>query len=279
MAKIASIAKKHPTAIIDPAAELADDVRVGPYCVIESDVTIGPGTVLAEYVVVRRYTSIGCNNSIDSHTVLGGHPQDYKFDPSQISFLRIGDNNIFREGVTVSRATGQDQTTVIGSGIMWMAGSHAGHNAQVHDNAILVNGATVGGFGVLSERAILSAYASIHQFTWVGRMAMLQGTGGASMHVPPYTLTAGINRVVGLNIVGLKRAEDITDEDRKQIKEAFSLTYRSSLTTTAALEKMDACTDWGKPADEFRQFVRRVISAEPPYKRGLCPLRKRRGPN
>ena len=99
------------------------------------------------------------------------------------------------------------------------------------------------------------------------------------MHVPPYTLTAGINRVVGLNIVGLRRAEDITDEDRKQIKEAFSLTYRSSLTTTAALEKMDACTDWAKPADEFRQFVRRVISAEHPYNRGLCPLRKRRGPN
>lgn len=114
----------------------------------------------------------------------------------------------------------------------------------------------------------------IHQFTWVGEMVMVQGHGGVSMHTPPFTLLAGVNRLVGLNSVGLRRAEEITSEDRAQIKEAFRVLYRSGLSAEDAMAEMDACTDWGAPAGRFRDFCRRALAAEPPYKRGLCQLRR-----
>jgi UDP-N-acetylglucosamine acyltransferase len=269
------MAKIHPTAIVDKRAKLADDVEIGPGSVVEADVKIGPGTVLRQNVIVRRYTTLGANNIVDAFTVLGGEPQDLKFDPNTVSYLRIGDGNVFREHVTISRATGEGNATVVGNKTYWMVGSHAGHNATVHDEAILVNGSALAGHSELGAKSILSAHVVIHQFTWVGTMVMSQGNGATSMHVPPYTIFAGANYVVGLNSVGLRRAPHISNEDRRQIKEAFALTYRSGLTPVKALEKMDACSDWGQAADKFRQFVRRVVTAQKPYNRGLIRLRSR----
>ena len=263
----------HPTAIVDPAAEIAEDVAIGPGCVVESDVRIGPGCVLREYVIVRRHTTLGRNNFVDAFSVLGGEPQDLKFDTETVSHLRIGDENVFREHVTISRATGEGNETVVGSGTYWMTGSHAGHNAVVADEVILGNSSAAGGYATIGRRAILSGGVMVHQYTWVGELVMTQGHAGLSAHLPPYTLLAGINKVIGLNSVGLRRAEDISDDDRRQIKEAFRLAYRSGLSAAEALEKMDACNDWGAPASKFRDFFRRVLSAEPPYDRGLCPLR------
>ena len=125
----------HSTALVDPAAKLADDVEIGPYCLVEADVALGPGTVLRPHAIVRRYTTLGSGNFVDSFAVLGGLPQDLKFKPDTVSFVRIGDNNVFREGVTVSRATGEGHATTVGSGTYWMTGSHAGHDATVHDDA------------------------------------------------------------------------------------------------------------------------------------------------
>jgi len=271
------MANIHPTAIVDPGAELADDVSVGPGCVVESDVKIGPGTVLREHVIVRRYTTLGANNNVDAFTVLGGWPQDLKFDPNTVSYLRIGDGNVFREHVTISRATGEGNATVVGNKTYWMTGAHAGHEATVEDEAILVNRAVLAGHSELGAKAILSAHAGIHQFTWVGTMVISQGNSIITMHIPPYTIAAGVNLVVGLNSIGLRRSPQISAEDRRQIKEAFALTYRRGLSPAKALEKMDACTDWGAAADKFRQFIRRVVTAKKPYNRGLAPLRLRRG--
>ena len=255
------MSKIHPTAIIDAGAEIANDVMIGPGCVIESDVKIGAGCVLREYVVIRRHTTLGGNNFVDAFSVLGGEPQDLKFDPSTVSHVRIGDDNVFREHVTISRATGDGNETVVGSGTYWMAGSHAGHNAVVADEVILGNCSAAGGHATIGRKAILSGGVMVHQYTWVGEMVMTQGHAGLSAHLPPYTLLAGINKVIGLNSVGLRRAEDISDEDREQVKDAFRLIYRSGLSPAKALEKMDACSEWG------------VITAEPPYTRGLCPHR------
>jgi UDP-N-acetylglucosamine acyltransferase len=266
----------HPTAIVSPQARIADDVEIGPHCVVEEDVEIGPGTVLREGVVVRRYTSLGRGNRVDSHAVLGGEPQDLKFDSRTVSYLRIGDANVFREHVTISRATGEGNETRVGSGTYWMAGSHAGHNATVEDGVILVNNASVGGHAVVGAKTILSANVGVHQFCWVGERVMSQGQAGVAMHVPPYVLIAGISRVVGLNVVGLKRAADLSDEDRRQIKEAFRLTYRARLTPAEAMKRMDACTEWGAAAGKFREFVRKVLAARKPYSRGLAGLRARR---
>ncbi len=264
----------HPTAIIHQDAKLADDVEVGPGCVIESGVEIGSGSRLREHVAVRRYTTIGERNLIDAFCVLGGEPQDLKFDPATVSFLRIGDDNVFREGVTISRATGKGNATIVGNKTYWMAMSHAGHNATIEDEVILTNGCAVGGHATIGRRTIFSTHVSVHQFCWIGEGVMTQGYSGYSMHVPPFTLTGfGINQLVGLNKVGLRRNPDISDEDREQIKEAFRLLYRSKLSAEKALAEMDARDDGGTAAGKFRDFVRRALVAEPPFNRGICPLR------
>ena len=265
------MAKIHPTAIVDPSAELDGAVEIGPYAVVEGNVKIGGGTVLHANTVVRSYTTIGENNHIHPFAVLGGDPQDYGHKPGTISYLKVGDNNLIREAVTMNRATGEGNTTVIGSNTMWMANAHAGHNAVVADNVICANNVALGGYSQVARRAILSGGVMIHQFCWVGEMVMTQGMAGTSCHVPPYSLLAeGINVLIGLNTVGLRRAEHITREDHRQIKEAFALTYRSGAPKSRVLEKLDACTDWGEPASKFRDFIHRVVNAEGSFKRGLC---------
>ncbi|MGZ3635896.1 MAG: acyl-ACP--UDP-N-acetylglucosamine O-acyltransferase [Syntrophales bacterium] len=267
--------KIHPTAFVHPTAVFASDAEVGAYSIVEADVVIGSGTVLHDHAIVRRYTTIGQNNIVDSYAVLGGVPQDFKFNPQTVSYLRVGDNNVFREGVTISRATDAGEATIVGNRTYWMTAAHAGHGAVIEDDAILVNGAALAGHTFLGRGAILSAHVAVHQFCWVGERAMGQGNSAISMHIPPFTLFAGANRVVSLNVVGLRRAEEITREDRHEVKEAFDLTYRRNLTLSDALRAMDGRTEWGWAGDRFRDFVRRVISARPPFNRGLCPLRRR----
>jgi len=267
--------KIHPTAFVHPTAVFSDDVEIGAYSIVEADVVIGSGTVLHDHAILKRYTTIGQNNIVDSHAVLGGVPQDFKFNPQTVSYLRVGDNNVFREGVTISRATGEGEATIVGNRTYWMTAAHAGHGAVIEDDAILVNGAAMAGHTVLGRGAILSAHVAVHQFCWVGESAMGQGNSATSMHIPPFTLFAGANRVVSLNVVGMQRLGEVTREDRRQVKEAFDLTYRRSLTLSDALRAMDERTEWGWAGDRFRDFVRRVISARPPFNRGLCPLRRR----
>jgi UDP-N-acetylglucosamine acyltransferase len=211
----------HSTATVDAGAVLADDVEVGPYCLIEADVTIGPGCRLRNHVTIRRHTTLGRDNVLDAGCVLGGEPQDLKFDPACVSFLRVGDHNVLREGVTISRASKPGGATVVGSNTYWMVGSHAGHDTTIGDNVILVNGSAVGGHAVISPRVFLSAHVVVHQFCWVGDMVMTEGNAAMRSHVPPYVMVVGRNCVMGLNVVGLRRAADLTDEDRRQIKEAY----------------------------------------------------------
>ena len=266
--------KIHPTAFVHPTAVFSDDVEIGAYSIVEADVVIGSGTVLHDHAILRRYTTIGQNNIVDSYAVLGGVPQDFKFNPQTVSYLRVGDNNVFREGVTISRATGEGRATLVGNRTYWMTAAHAGHDAVVEDDVILVNGAALAGHTVLGRGAILSAHVAVHQFCWIGERAIGQGNSATSMHIPPFTLFAGANRVVSLNVVGMRRSKEITKEDSLEVREAFDLTYRSSLTVSDALRAMDEQTEWGWAAVRFRDFIRRVISASPPFNRGLCPLRK-----
>jgi len=270
------MAEIHPTAMVDADARLADGVVVGPYCVVESDVALGEGTELRPHVVIRRHTTLGEGNLVDSFCVLGGLPQDLKFDPAAVSHLRIGDGNVFREAVTISRATTPGGATTVGNKTYWMTQSHAGHDATIGDGAIITNNASIAGHVVIGPRAILSANVLVHQFTWVGEMVMTRGHSAAGMHVPPYMLLAKVNYLAGLNAVGLRRAPDISQEDRKQIKEAFRITYRAGLNAQQALEKLDEWADMGVAAAKFREFIRKVVTAEPPYDRGLCGYRPER---
>ena len=262
--------KIHPAAVVDPSARIGDGVEIGPGAIVEADTEIGEGCRLMPYSVVRRYTAMGRSNVVHPFAVLGGEPQDYGHDPSVRSFLRIGDHNVFREGATANRATGADNVTVIGDHNYLMTAAHVGHNARVGSHCILTNGAALGGYVEVQDRAILSAHAAVHQFCWYGEMAMCRGNVGITQHVPPFCLVGKFNLIVGLNTVGLRRAAHLNDEDRGQIHSAYDLLYRSGLTTSRALEEMDAHAEWGHAADKFRQFVRRVLQAEGKYRRGLC---------
>jgi len=262
-------ARIHPTAIVDSSAQLGDGVVVGPGAVVEADVTVGQGCELMAGAVLHRFTALGARNVVHPHAVLGGVPQDYKFDAGSTTYLRIGDDNVFRECVTLSRATAAGGATVIGSRCYFMTLSHVGHDSVVSDGVVLTNGAAVAGHVEIGPGAILSAYTVVHQFCWIGERVMTRGNSGASQHVPPFAMLKGINLASGLNAVGLRRAKDITGEDRRQIKEAYRLVYRSSLPLAEALAEMDVRDNWGAPASRFREFIRRVVSARPPYDRGL----------
>jgi len=268
----------HPTAVVDPSAVLADDVEIGPWCVVERDVTLGPGCVLRPHAVVRQYTTMGQNNFVDSFTTIGGWPQDFKFDPHTVSHVRIGDDNVFREGCTISRATMPGGATVIGSHTYWMTGAHAGHDSRVDDNVVLVNRTSLAGHSTVGRGAVLSSNTAVHQFCRVGEMVMAQGNSMISSHMPPFVIATGFNGVIGLNIVGLRRA-GVTAEQRRQLKEAFNLLFRRRLPMGRALEKMDQCTDWQGPATRFRDFVREVSQAQKPFNRPLPRLRRETAAN
>lgn len=267
----------NPTAEVHPSAKLANDVEVGAFAVIEDTVQIGSGCVIRPHAIIRQYTTMGSNNYVDSFVVLGGEPQDLKFDRNTISYLEIGDNNTFREGATISRATGEGKKTVVGNNTLWMSNSHAGHNSIIHDNVILVNGSLVAGHCTIGKGTILPANGAIHQFCWVGENAMFQGGAFASMHVPPFVVCSSHNNVVALNSVGLRRRPDLTPNDRQEIKETFKIVYRSGYSLKQALDEMDKFRDWGLAAGLFRDFIRKVVEAEPPHNRGLCSHLSRSG--
>ncbi|HET6427994.1 MAG TPA: acyl-ACP--UDP-N-acetylglucosamine O-acyltransferase [Phycisphaerae bacterium] len=263
-------AKIHPTAIVDKTARLGDGVVIGPHVIVEPDVAIGDDCELRAGAVLCRYTTLGAGNVVGEYSVLGGAPQDYKFDAARRTELRIGSGNIIREYVTLSRATTPGGATVIGDNCYLMTQSHVGHDSIIGNRVILTNNVSIAGHAEVGDGAILSANTLIHQFCWVGEMVMTRGNSASTQHVPPCVTLKSFNVVCGLNNVGLRRAKHITPADHEQIKEAYRLLYRCGLTPAAALAEMDARDDWGPAAGTFRDFVRRVVAAEKPYKRGLA---------
>ncbi len=257
----------HPTAIVDPNAQIGENVQIGAYAIVEADTVIGDGTVLKSHAIIRRFTTLGANNTVDSFSVLGGEPQDTKFNSDDETFLIIGDNNTFREGVTISRATGIGNATTVGSGTYWMANAHAGHNCTIKDDVTLVNYACVAGHGEVGERVLLSGYVGVHQFCWVGEGAMGQGKSIITTHLPPFCLATQMNTVCGLNVIGMRRA-GYSAEDRTEVKEAFKILFRSGLSQQDALTQLESKT-WGPAATRFCEFVRRVVEAKGPFRRGL----------
>jgi UDP-N-acetylglucosamine acyltransferase len=195
----------HPTAIISREANLADDVSVGPYAIVDGPVTLGAGTQIHAQARIIGPLTMGVRNTVHTGAVLGDWPQDRKFK-GDFSETVIGDDNIFREGVTIHRGTGLNTKTAIGHRNYFMANSHVGHNAVVTNDVTLVNGAVMAGHSWIGERAILGAYCSVHQFCRVGRLAMISNIVGLNVDFPPFFLTMMTNTVNQLNSVGLRRS-------------------------------------------------------------------------
>jgi len=195
----------HPTAIIHPRAKLAATVQVGPYAVIDEGVEIGPDCVIGPHVYLTGLTTIGAKNRFYAGCVIGEAPQDLKY-AGEPTGLRIGEDNVFREHVTVHRSNQTTEETIIGSHNFLMANAHVAHNCHLGDSLILANGVLLGGHVTLNDRVFLSGNCIVHQFVRVGTLAMMQGGSAISKDLPPYTMAHEVNTLCGLNIVGLRRA-------------------------------------------------------------------------
>lgn len=226
----------HPTALVD-GAKLGAGVSVGPYAVVEEEVVVGDGCVIAAHAVIKRHTRMGARNSVSEHAVIGGVPQDYKFRADTVSGVEIGDDNIFREGVTVHRGSRPGVATRIGSGCMLMVGAHVGHDCVVGSHVVLVNNAALAGEVTVGDRAFISAAVGVHQFCRVGRNAMIGGLAKVVQDALPFCVTDGNPaRARGLNLVGLRRA-GFKAAEIAELKAAYRLLYQR-MPLKEAIEQM-----------------------------------------
>jgi UDP-N-acetylglucosamine acyltransferase len=256
----------HPTAVISAEAEIAEDVTIGPYVVVEGRVRIGTGCVIRPYVHLCGPLSMGCRNTVFTGAVLGEAPQHIKYQNEPTS-LQIGDENIFREQVTVHRGTTQSWTTRVGSQNFFMAHSHVGHDSQVGNRCILANGALVGGHCVVGDNVYLSGNSALHQFVRVGRLALLSGVSATTKDIPPFLIQQNIDNIVGVNVVGMRRA-GLSNQQIEGIRRAYHILFRQSKIMSVALAQVEAELADVDVAMELVAFIRQS-------KRGINPARDR----
>lgn len=229
--------KIHPTAIVEKKAQLADGVEVGPYCFIGPNVKIGAKTTIGASAVIDGYTTIGKGNRIFTGAVIGSITQDLKYKGEK-SYVRIGDNNIIREYVTVNMGTAKDSSTIVGNNVLLMAYSHVAHDCVIKDGAIIANCGTFAGYVTIEEKAVIGGLTGIHQFVRIGKLAIIGGCSKVVQDVAPYSNCDGHPlKVYGLNTVGLERA-GVPQESRTYLKKAFKILFNSGLTISHALEKI-----------------------------------------
>jgi UDP-N-acetylglucosamine acyltransferase len=251
---IAQTARVHPSAVIDPQADLGENVQVGPHVVIEGPARVGPGCVLRPGVHLIGPLTLGRDNHIFSHAVLGERPQHlhYRDEPTG---LEIGDHNIFREHVTVHRGTLQSGRTRIGSGNFLMAGSHVAHDCVVGNHCILANGALMAGHCTLEDQVFLSGNCAIHQFCRLGRLCLLSGVSATTKDVPPFMVQQRINCVVGVNVIGMRRA-GIPAPHIDAVRRAFHLLYLDGHLLPQALQLIEAELSSVPEVAELVAFIR-----------------------
>ncbi len=229
---------------VHPSAQLGRDVEVGPFCLVGPDVEIGDNCKLDSHVAIIGHTKIGRGNRFFANSVIGGEPQDVSYQESDTKVV-IGDNNQFREGVTVNRgAEKEDGITRIGNNNLLMANSHVAHNCHVYNNTILVNGVLLGGHVHVHDKAIISGNTAVHHFSTIGTLAFVSGVGRVNKDVPPYMLAAGNEepRVVTINTVGMRRA-GMADSTIHVIKQVCRMLYRKNMRLEDVREQLHTDRD------------------------------------
>jgi UDP-N-acetylglucosamine acyltransferase len=245
--------KIHQTAIIDPGAQIGDEVEIGAYTIVGPGVLIGARTKIQSHVVIEGDVEIGADNVVGHGALIGGLPQDLSFKSETRSGVRIGNGNTIREHCTIHRGTAEDSLTTIGDGNFLMVGVHIGHNCVVQNDVIIANNCLLAGYVEIRDRAFIGGGTTFHQRMRVGRLVMAQGMSGFGKDIPPFLLAAERNAVFGINSVGLKRA-GFSVAERDEVKRAFKLLYVSGLNTRQALDAA-ASTQFGPIGREFFAFV------------------------
>ena len=253
----------HPTAIVSPQAEIAEDVEIGAYSIIGPDVHIGKHTVIGPHVVIESQPDIGERCRIYQFAALGAAPQDLKFKGEETRVI-IGNDNTIREFVTIHRATAAPPgKTAMGDHNLIMAYSHIAHNCILDNHIIMVNAANLAGHIHVEDYAIIGGLSGVHQFTRIGAHAMIGGASAVTRDVAPYLIVAGNHATThGLNVVGMKR-RGFEEETINAIKRAYTLVFRSSLLLKTAIDRIREEVD---DIPEVRYFLEFIEKSE----RGLC---------
>ena len=231
------MAEIHKTAIIEGDVKLAEDVSVGPYSILVGNIEVGEGTEIGSHVRIEGNVTIGKENKIASFAYIGAPPQDLGFK-GEISGIKIGNNNIIREYVTIHRATGENNYTLVGDNNFIMAYAHLAHNVKLGSECIIVNAAQLAGYVEVHDKAFVSGLVGVHQFVRIGGYSIIGGVSRVTQDVLPFMMVVGVPpRVTGINLVGLRR-NGFTRERIKIIKEAYKILYRSGLNLSNAVEKL-----------------------------------------
>jgi UDP-N-acetylglucosamine acyltransferase len=228
----------HPTAVIHPKAEIGPDCEVGPYCVVGEQVVLGPRCRLHSHVVIDGCTQLGAGNEIFPFASIGLRTQDLKWKGG-VTRTKIGDNNTFREYVTVHSATGDGEVTVVGSNNHILAYCHLAHNVRLGDHIIMSNVATLAGHVVVEDHAVVGGLAAVHQFCRIGKLSIIGGCSKVVQDVPPFMLVDGNPAETRtINKIGLER-NGVSEEAQAALRQAYKILFREGLTISNALARIE----------------------------------------
>lgn len=251
--------KIHQTAVIDPSAQIGENVEVGAYTVIGPNCAVGDNTVIGPHVICEEYTLVGNDCQIRAGAVLGGPPQDLKFKGER-SYVKIGDRNQIREFVTLHRATGEDQATTIGDDNLLMAYAHIGHNCVIGSHIMISSYSGLSGHITVEDNVVIGGMVGIHQFVRVGKLAMLGGFSKVVQDVPPFMMADGRpSDILDLNVRGLRRAS-LKPATRASLKNAYKFLYRQNLNVSQALEAIEEEIEPNPDLNYLVEFIKRIHS-------------------
>ncbi len=257
------MANIHPSAIVDPSAQIAEGAEIGPFSIIHGNVTIGAGTKLHSSVVIGEWTEIGENNEIFPGAVIGVAPQDLRYSGER-AYTKIGNRNVIREYVTIHRASDAEGVTSIGDDNLLMAYTHVAHNCILGNQIVIANSVGIAGHVEIEDQAVLGGMCGLHQFVRVGKLAMLGGMAQIRQDIPPYAMVDGQPaRVFGMNIRGMQR-RGIDKDSRQALKSCYRLILQSGLNLTQAINSIKANVE---QTDEVAHLVKFL---ESPSKMGVC---------
>jgi UDP-N-acetylglucosamine acyltransferase len=246
----------HPTAVIESGARIHATADIGPFCIVGPKVTLGPGTKLVHSVTVTGRTTLGARNTVHPFCVLGGDPQDLKYK-GEDSVLIIGDENIFREGVTINKGTwlGGNQT-VLGNRNMIMATAHIAHDSVIEDHCILANATLLAGHVRIESHAILSGWVVVHHFATVGQHAFIGGASRVNQDCPPFMIMQGMQGDIrGVNSLGLRR-RGFKSEAINALREAHKIIWRSGLPKPEAIAELEKSNGHFPEIQSLIEFLR-----------------------
>jgi UDP-N-acetylglucosamine acyltransferase len=245
----------HSTAVVHPRAQIGDACEIGPYCVIGEHVVLGPACRLHSHVVIDGHTVLGRENDIFPFASVGLQTQDLKWKGG-ITRTQIGDRNTFREYVTINSATGDGETTIVGSDNHILAYSHLAHNVNIGNHVIMSNVGTLAGHVTVSDHAVIGGVVAIHQFCRIGKMSMIGGCSKVVQDVPPFMLADGNPaQTRTINKVGLER-RGVSEEAQTALKQAYKILFREGLTISNALVKIEKELPQLPEIEHLLQFAR-----------------------